>query len=519
MPRSAPARRACGAPAQACRLAVTNRYTQLAPFLLRVALAAVLFAWLSHTRADPDLWGHVRFGHDIVSGRAIATVDTYSFMSDRPWINHEWLSECVMYVAYAAGGPAGLVALKVLLLVAVLGAVYVALGRQSVTGTSRDLLLAVVILGTFGQINHIRPQVFSLAAFSWLLVLLTSSGGGRAGILLIPALFVAWVNMHGGWIVGGATLALWTAFSLSTAVPRAVKIRLTACGVLSLLATLLNPYGWKMWLFLWNTVGFSRAEISEWQPVFRLGPAVLIVWSVLALAAVAAAVRAFAQSEHPVRKVAVVLFLGIASFQVSRLRAFFAVALVVLLGRELVFVLDRFRRRRDAAVPPPGRAAVAAAVTIACVLIAGGGAAVARNLGCVRMDSSGLPDARVPDFAAAHQLRGRLAVWFDWGEYAIWHLGPALSVSVDGRRETVYSDDLLRRHLMFYYVPSTRQQFLDEVRPDYIWLPSHLRVVESLRADGWKELFAGPGSVLLGRAGEPRGSSPVVAGDRCFPGP
>ncbi len=498
----------------------------------------MLFAWLSHTRTDPDLWGHVRFGQDIVSTRAIAAVDSYSFTSDRPWINHEWLSECLMYAAYAAGGPAGLVALKVLLLVAVLGAVFVALGRQSVTGASRDLLLAVVVLGTFGQINHIRPQVFSLAAFSWLLVLLTSAAGGRATLFLVPALFVAWVNMHGGWIVGGATLALWTAFSLGrrrasgalaspaeasaeagAAVPRAVKIRLTVCGALSLLATLVNPYGWKMWLFLWNTVGFSRAEISEWQPVFRLGPAVLIVWSVLALAAVAAAARAFAHSEHPVRRVAVVLFLGLASFQVSRLRAFFAIALVVLLGRELVLVLDRFRRRRDAAAPPPGRAALAAAVTIACVLIAGGGAAVARNLGCVRMDSTGLPDAQVPEFAAAHQLQGRLAVWFDWGEYAIWHLGPALSVSVDGRRETVYSDDVLRRHLMFYYVPSTRQQFLDEVRPDYIWLPSHLPVVESLRSDGWKELFAGPGSVLLGRTGEPRGSSPIGAAGRCFPGP
>lgn len=502
---------------------------QAASLLLRIAFAAVLFAWLSHTRTDPDLWGHVRFGQDIVSERAIAAVDSYSFMSDRPWINHEWLSECVMYVAYAAGGPSGLVALKVLLLFGVLGGVFVALGRQSVTGTSRDLLLALVVLGTFGQVNHIRPQVFSLAAFSWLFVLLTSSRGGRARFFLVPALFALWVNMHGGWIVGGTTLALWTACSLGTAIPRAEKVSLAVCGALSLLATLLNPYGWKMWLFLWNTVGFSRAEIAEWQPVFRLGPAVLIIWSVLALAAVAAAARAFAHSEHTVRRVAVVLFLGLASFQVSRLSAFFAIALVVLLGRELVSVLGRFRPRRDAAASAPGRAAVAAAATIACVLIVGAGGAVARNVGCVRMDSSDQPDAQVPDFAAARRLQGRLAVWFDWGEYAIWHLGPALSVSVDGRRETVYSDDVLRRHLTFYYVPSTRQQFLDEVRPDYIWLPSHLPVVESLRSDGWKELFAGPESVLLGRdgAGSSDGPSlesaqsvaPIVSSGRCFPAP
>jgi hypothetical protein len=488
--------------------------------LLRVALAAVLFAWLSHTRTDPDLWGHVRFGHDIVSTRAIPATDSYSFLSDRPWINHEWLSECVMYVAYAAAGPPGLVALKVLLLVGVLGAVFLALGRQSVTGASRDLLLALVVLGTFGQINHMRPQVFSLAAFSLLLVLLTTVEGRRARLVLIPVLFAVWVNMHGGWIVGGAALALWTACTLASSVPRAEKGTLVVCGVLSLLATLLNPYGVNMWLFLWNTVGFSRAEISEWQPVFRLHPAVLIVWSVVAVAAVAGVIRAFSRSELVLRRAAVVLFLGAASFQVSRLRAFFAIAVVVLVGRELIAVLERFRRRREAAEAPSGPIVAAAAVAVACVLIAGGGVAVARNVGCVRMDASGLPDAEVGEFIRAHDVKGRLAVWFDWGEYAIWHFSPALSVSVDGRRETVYSDANVRRHLMFYYVPSTRQQFLDEVRPDYIWLPSNLPVVAALRSDGWKPLIAGTSSVLLARSGdERRAFSPMVTAGRCFPGP
>lgn len=489
-----------------------------APLLLRVAFAAVLFAWLSHTRTDPDLWGHVRFGHDIVSMRGLPAADSYSFLSDRPWINHEWLAECAMHAAYAVAGPPGLVALKVLLLVGMLSAVFLALGRQSVTGASRDLLLAVVVLGTFGQINHMRPQVFSLTAFSWLLVLLTVVGSRRARLALIPALFAIWVNLHGGWIVGGAALALWTMCTLGAAVPRGEKLTLVGCGVLSLLTTLLNPYGVKMWLFLWTTVGFGRAEITEWQPVFRLGATVLIVWSVVAGAALIGAVRAMTRSELAVRRVAVVLFLGLASFQVSRLRAFFAIAVVVLLGRELAAVLERFRRRREA--PSHGRAAAAAAVAIAFALIAGGGVAVARNVGCVRMDSPGLPDPHVRDYIQAHQLRGRLAVWFDWGEYAIWHLSPALSVSVDGRRETVYSDDVVRRHLMFYYVPSTRHQFLDEVRPDYIWVPSNLPVVAGLRSDGWKQLAGGTNSVLLGRTGDEQAAfSPMAAGSRCFPGP
>ena len=41
---------------------------------------------------------------------------------------------------------------------------------------------------------------------------------------------------------------------------------------------------------------------------------------------------------------------------------------------------------------------------------------------------------------------GHLVTYFNWGQYALWHLGPALKVSMDGRRETVYSDRRLAEH-------------------------------------------------------------------------
>src|SRR6185503_18032152 len=48
-------------------------------------------------------------------------------------------------------------------------------------------------------------------------------------------------------------------------------------------------------------------------------------------------------------------------------------------------------------------------------------------------------------------VEGRLAVFFDWGEYALWHLSPRLKVSVDGRRETVYSDAVYTENADFVY--------------------------------------------------------------------
>src|SRR5512141_1587006 len=81
---------------------------------------AALLYLLFRTGADPDLWGHVRFGQDLwQSGRLILT-DPYSYVTaGQPWINHEWLSEVLFYLSYAVGGDVGLIALRVSMLLVV----------------------------------------------------------------------------------------------------------------------------------------------------------------------------------------------------------------------------------------------------------------------------------------------------------------------------------------------------------------------------------------------------------------
>src|SRR5262245_39968098 len=81
--------------------------------IIRLTLLALLLGGLARSWADPDLWGHVRFGGDII-GSGIPRTDHYSFTSDISWINHEWLAEVLMYASWVGGGGAGLVALKML---------------------------------------------------------------------------------------------------------------------------------------------------------------------------------------------------------------------------------------------------------------------------------------------------------------------------------------------------------------------------------------------------------------------
>ncbi|AMY12278.1 hypothetical protein LuPra_05551 [Luteitalea pratensis] len=91
---------------------------------LRPLALLVMGAGAASTSADPDLWGHLRFGLDMLRDRALHAADPYWYTSDRPWINHEWLSELLSGAAYQGAGTRGLSAPKVLVCVALFALVW-----------------------------------------------------------------------------------------------------------------------------------------------------------------------------------------------------------------------------------------------------------------------------------------------------------------------------------------------------------------------------------------------------------
>src|SRR5437867_12489400 len=52
----------------------------------RLLIAMVLSVPAVMSTADPDLWGHTRFGLDMLETQRIPPVDRYSFTQDVPWI-------------------------------------------------------------------------------------------------------------------------------------------------------------------------------------------------------------------------------------------------------------------------------------------------------------------------------------------------------------------------------------------------------------------------------------------------
>ena len=461
---------------------------------------------ISGTTGDPDLWGHVRFGQDMLDRGAIRLPDPYSFTSDQPWINHEWLAELLMAIAFNQLGPAGLNLLRIAVIISVLTLVWFAC--RGIGERRGVMLVAACALGIYLRVHPVRPQMFSILMFAWLLTLLKRADDRRSlqPLVWIPAVMAMWVNLHGGWLVGIGFFGLW---SLARGCTNRCERAPIACAFgAALAATLINPYGAAMWRFLAETVRLERPMIADWQPLYMLPPLLWIFWLA---GAVMFAVTARVSPRDARPRLVLVAVLGIVAIRVSRLDAFFALAAVFLAASVLA--------NANVAPQPQQRArrspvfAILLAVCMVPISLA-----VGRRIAAVPVPSHLMPDSNVAAYVRDAKLSGDVLTWFDWGQYAIWHFGPDLKVSMDGRRETVYSPEVVDAHFRFYFGTADEWRYADIVEADYVWVPKHLPVVRQMRLRGWHRLCEGRSSILLARQPHvPPCSQHVSNGDRLFP--
>jgi hypothetical protein len=474
--------------------------------VIAASALALLASLAARTQADPDLWGHVRFGIDILETGDLPSVDPYSFTQDRPWINHEWLSELTMGAAWRWGGTAGLTLLKSVLVIAALLVVWRAY-RDADIGWQLAAAAAAIVVGA-PLAATVRPQAWSLLAVVVLARELQSNRRVGRRALTCFGLFCLWANAHGGWIVGLAILGVWAVVESlrdrSTALAWTIAIAAAVAGSLA------TPYGWRLHAFMFETIRLTRPHIEDWLPLWELGPsqwivfASIVAWSVWLW-------RCLRSSR--IATAAVLICLAAASINVARVLPLFGVVSVVLLAPAL-----SARWPRRALTPIGGRQEWIAAAAIAAVCAAAAIAIGRSSLRCIVIDDERMPD---PMFAAALATAppGRMVTFFNWGEYALWHVGPAIRVSMDGRRETVYSERRLIEHDAIVFGRPEAAALLAAWQPEYAWLPSSSSLARQWLIDHGYRIDVATAAAFLAV----RGDLPVLAGavqpqTGCFPG-
>jgi len=488
--------------------------------LMRYAPAAVLIAILladSNRYTDPDLWGHLRFGQVFIAGRRLLHNDTYSYSAagDR-WRDHEWLAEVVMAAVYNA---AGVVGLKLWKFACTATALLLVADTEASTGAPPTIQLAVLFAAACGFVlqAQFRAQMFSFVLLGALLALLARDNYRRGVRLwLAVSLMALWANLHGGFFIGIATLALYSGVAglcdLAAGAGWRRGAGLFLLTVAAATATLINPYGVGMWETVAHALQnpYTRNVVDDWQPLWwamraqwHAAPSGVVFYlAVIAMVAVLAITLAAAPRGDDLPLVAVAAMMALAAFLSVRNMALAAMAVSGPLARHLA-VLRAQRTGARRPVAPWRPVSHFAMLGLVCVMAIGGGL-FSRRL----VPDRGYPSAALA-FMNAHGLHGNVLGEFGWGEYLIWHAAPADKVFIDGRYDTVYPFKVIRDYLAFYFDEPGAGAVLDSYPHDFVLIGPRAparRLMERRR--DWKLLYRDVDALVYARASAPVASLP-----------
>jgi hypothetical protein len=439
-----------------------------------VALLALACAFpFTLNLSDPDLWGHIRYGQDwLASGRMPRTAThTYTAVG-HPWINHENAAELLFAVSYEQIGIYGMLAAKCLLGMCIL-AVMASLASIKCVPAISTWALLLLVSTNLQAFFPMRPQLLSFALCAMALTCLDRafpSWPERREIRLrwlapLPLVFAAWVNSHGGFVAG---LGIVGVLLLGRIVELALRdgrravgdmIWLAAVGLACLGATLVNPYGLDMHLWLWHAWGGAPPEITEWAPPLPGKP---VFWPFVAL--IGTSIACLIATKRS-RDWAQIVVLALVAWQGSlhlRHIAFAALLIGFWLPVHWHSALLRLRpdRGRLPIVLPPRwlRLSMAGAIALGIVLES---VTLAGRLSDLPVLRSQYPVDAV-QFMADNRIRGKAAVAFNWSQYVIAALAPEVTVGFDGRFDTCYPQEAIDIHFDFLMGNSGRR----DRRPD-----------------------------------------------------
>ncbi|HZO82141.1 MAG TPA: hypothetical protein VFB33_10655 [Candidatus Binataceae bacterium] len=465
--------------------------------------------------ADPDLWGHIAFGRLFLHLGRLPPRDIYSYSAfGHPWHDHEWLSEVILALAYDAGGVLGLKLLKLACTATTMTLLAIAAAETGAAIGLQQLVLATAAVG-LGPMMQFRPQLFDFIGLSALLLILARQSYRRSGPLwpAVPLLGL-WANLHGGFFIGLAALAVYTA---ATAVEdwfsgdgyrRAG--RLSIAFAVCLLATLVNPYGIMNWATVFHTLHhpITRAIVSEWQPLtfriaedWRKSPLTAINFA-LALAPLIALAGCFVARPRggDLPLVAVAALMGAGAWVAVRNLALAVIASTVPLCRHAELVGERRGWRRAAAGERTDPLPHAANQWLIGAIAAGLAAWTGLFSHALRPGFA-VPQGAVA-FMRAHRLKGNVLCDFAWGEYVIFHLAPAAKVFIDARYDMVYPRRVIEDYLNFFLDRSHGAQVLAGYPHDFVLIrPDAPARALIERGAGWELIYSDSAAMLFARAG------------------
>ena len=461
-------------------------------------IVSVLLFVVSKTTADPDLWGHLRFGLDTLSS-GLARTDSYSYTAyGQPWTNHEWLSEVLFATAWRFAGVPGLIVLKLMIYCLLFACLYGCLVASGLPRVQVAVLLLMAV-GAFIPFLSIRPQMFTYVFFVIVLIIMKLAEAGRYRLLwLMPPIFALWCNLHGGFLAGLGVFGLWAVCHVALNRQRVTTVSLPL--ILSIIAICANPYGPGLVTLLLRTATVPRPEIMDWRPLNVISGEGAFY---LPMLLVTLAALLYSRQKCKLALIAPYMLLVLLPLTAVRHLPLFASGGLILVSEYLGASGRRFRGSHKVipwAKPAWFLAPIGICIAFFVFLFT-------QNLRHIPYVESMHYPALAITVLARSDASGNLLTSFGWGEYAIWHLGPRIRVSIDGRRETVYPEPVYRQNLRFMFGVGQWDTLLTEYPTDIVLIPGDSAAYSLMRLyPGWVLVYEDTTASLF-----VRDQSPLIA--------
>lgn len=466
------------------------------PAIIRTALivAAILCIGLSSMTsncADPDLWGHVQYGREVLRDGTLPRTTTWSFAAEgAQWVNHENIAELLLAGTVDAFGMPGLPAVKLVLAVIILGLMMRSACRENCGWLA--IGVTVFLVGTNLQFHwHFRPQILSYASLAAMLAIwqrafhcsnalycdaeLSLLHRQMQVLWLLPALSCFWTNSHGGFAAGIAIMIAYHGMVALQLLLAFGQRAMTTVGLLiavtmtSIAATFLNPYGATLWKFMLAALKLPRPEIADWGPLELWTFESIRFWMLL-IVTVGGFTFVLRQHRHTIltsqflsQSILLLLLLWQGMLHCRHL-SIVAIVCGFFVPRPLHklihFATAGFQRRAGELKQRNANPATRLhgllsgnLIPIAVVLLSS--LKLVPQLTDVTVDRTEFPVSAM-QFMHDHNLHGKVVVTFNWAQYAIGCFAEETDperqslVAVDGRFETCYPREITDIYFDFW---------------------------------------------------------------------
>lgn len=457
---------------------------------------------------DADIGWHIRNGQNILATRTIPHTDPFSAtLSGRPWFAWEWLYDAMIGFIHNHAGLNGVVAFSAFVIALTFALVFrFTLNRGASLLTTLLFLVPCLVASSIHFLA--RPHVVGwLMMIVWFWIIDSSQQStfktGRAdpSPILLPPLMILWVNLHGSFVMGFVLLAIYLIADLVTAYRAGQEIgagalvharMLVAVSALSVLTSLLNPYGYKLHVHVYEYLSnrFLMQHIQEFRsPNFHGIPAqFFLVLVVLAALAVVVARKHLRWAEG-----LIITFGVISGFWAARNLPVASMLLTVvstsLLSRKWKFpksddnrsglglVISRMDKLQASL---RGHLWAIFLLAITCTVCLNRGSLFGRQLMNAHFSEQRFPVHAV-DFLVESGSHEPMFSLDSAGGYLIYRLYPDTKVFIDDRHD-FYGAEYLKDYLKVIHVDQDWQQVLNEWHVNLMVLPTKSKTGEAIRA-------------------------------------